>query len=136
MGSPPGTCSAWGPFEPRKNIPTLVKAYLQLRSQRSMPDLVLAGQKGWGSDESLLSGPGIRSLGYVEERDLPALYSGATAFLMPSLYEGYGMPAAEARACGCRVVATDIRELREAAGDQAIFVSRRGQHCRGDRTRN
>lgn len=109
-------------LEPRKNIPALIRAYQRLRQTRTMPELVLVGQKGWSTGEELLRGPGVRALGYVDQSDLPALYTGAAAFLMPSLYEGYGMPAAEARACGCIVMVTDIPELREAAEKDAIFI--------------
>jgi glycosyltransferase involved in cell wall biosynthesis len=50
------------------------------------------------------------------------LYSGADAFIYPSTYEGFGMPVLEARACGARIVTSNIPELREAGGDDAIYV--------------
>ena len=62
-------------------------------------------------------------MGYVPNEDLAALYSGAEIFVLPSLYEGYGMPAAEARACGTRVVASDIPELREAGGIESTYIN-------------
>jgi glycosyltransferase involved in cell wall biosynthesis len=115
-------------LEPRKNLGALVRAYeeFSLRSRTGL-DLVLAGSIGWGEGslgKRIREGlPGIRSIGYVRDEDLPALYSSAEAFVMPSIYEGYGMPAAEAAACGTRVVATDIPELREAAGPHAVFTA-------------
>jgi len=91
-------------------------------------DLVLVGGKGW-KDQKLsqmiegYKGAGILPLGFVPDQDLPALYSGAKAFVFPSIYEGFGMPVLEARTCGTTVVATDIPELREAGGPYGIYVS-------------
>lgn len=116
-------------FEPRKNIGALVDAFLALKAAGQLRDhtLVLAGAGGWGQSElgrRLEPGiPGIRRLGYVDDADLPALYAGADAFVFPSVYEGYGMPVSEALACGTRVVATDIPELREAAQGRAVLVA-------------
>jgi glycosyltransferase involved in cell wall biosynthesis len=67
-------------------------------------------------------GDNIRALGYVEQQDLPGLYTGAEVFAFPSLYEGYGMPVAEALACGTRVLATNIPALREAGGEHSLYV--------------
>ena len=67
-------------------------------------------------------GDNIRTLGYVEQQDLPGLYTGAEVFAFPSLYEGYGMPVAEALACGTRVLATNIPALREAGGEHSLYV--------------
>ena len=65
---------------------------------------------------------GVIALGYVPDDDLPALYSGCDVFVFPSIYEGFGIPVLEARACGARVVATDIPEIREAGGDSTTYV--------------
>lgn len=116
-----------GTLEPRKNLITLISAHQAVNRHRSdQVKLVLVGKRGWKNrtltrmlDRGL---PNVLELGYVPESDLPHLYSGAEAFVIPSLYEGYGMPAAEARACGTRVIATDIPELHEAAGAHATFV--------------
>jgi len=62
-------------------------------------------------------------LGHVAREHLPALYSGADVFVFPSTHEGFGMPVLEARACGARVVASDISALREAGEDDATYVS-------------
>ena len=64
----------------------------------------------------------MRSLGYVDEEDLPGLYAGAAAFAMPSLYEGFGLPCLEAMACGTPVVAADRSSLPETCGDAALLV--------------
>lgn len=113
---------AVGTLEPRKNIPILLEAHTALYSNGLAPELVLVGRAGWKMDRSSLVRVGTRVLGYVPDHELPALYAGAAALVIPSMYEGYGMPAAEARACGCPVIATDIPELRESAGPDAVFI--------------
>lgn len=116
-------------LEPRKNIAMLVEAFLALRDAGELPGytLALAGGGGWRQGEladRLRRGiPGVRHLGYVDDTDLPGLYAGADAFVFPSLYEGYGIPVVEALACGTRVVATDIPELREAAQGRSVLVA-------------
>lgn len=117
--------AAW---EPRKNVAGLVRAFLSLKREGKLPEhtLVLAGKPGRASAEvsRLLqsAGKNVKALGYVEREALPSLFSGADAFVFPSLYEGFGMPVAEALACGTRVVTTDSPELREAGGEQCIFI--------------
>ena len=117
-------------LEPRKNFVSLIEAFLLLKRAGHLPkhELVLIGKKGWkdtalagmiASDE----GRSIRSLGFVPDADLPALYSACDVFCMPSLYEGFGIPVLEARRCGARVVTTDIPELREAGDVHCVFVS-------------
>lgn len=117
-----------GTLEPRKNLATLLDAFKIIR-ENGFPNLNLAlvGQKGWKNkqlqrqlDQNI---DGVLELGYVPNEDLAAIYSGSEAFILPSLYEGYGMPAAEARACGTRVVASDIPELREAGGAESIYIN-------------
>ena len=89
---------------------------------------MLGGNIGW--DNSLLELL-IRDLhleqdviftGFVEEKDLPYLLSGAKAFCFPSLYEGFGLPVLEAMACGCPVITSNVSSLPEVAGDAAILV--------------
>ncbi|MDP3539333.1 MAG: glycosyltransferase family 1 protein [Azonexus sp.] len=116
-----------GTLEPRKNMASILDALEVVNSSRSTPlSLALVGKRGWKNKalfERLDRGmPNVIELGFVPDQDLPSLYSGATALLMPSLYEGYGMPAAEAAACGIHVVASDIPELREAAGGSGIYI--------------
>jgi glycosyltransferase involved in cell wall biosynthesis len=116
-------------WEPRKNLELLVRTFINMKKNGWLPKhkLVLIGKKGWKSNRtvSLVSdsiGEHIIAPGYVPDQHLPALYVGADAFIFPSLYEGFGMPVLEARACGTRIVATDIPELREAGGKDPVYV--------------
>ena len=116
--------------EPRKNIHALVQAFIDLKRNGALSGyrLVLVGASGWKNerlDHALREGAGfgVVTTGYVPEKMLPALYAGAEAFVFPSLYEGFGMPVLEARACGTRVLTSDSPELREAAGPRATFVN-------------
>lgn len=118
-------------LEPRKNLEALIEAFLQCHRVRGLSGsgLVLVGQQGW-KDQRLVDavarakvhGAQILLTGYVPDEWLPALYAGAKAVVMPSLYEGFGMPVLEAKCCGARIVASDIPEIREAGGDSPIYV--------------
>ena len=120
---------AVGTIEPRKNLPALIKAFEALVLEgHDLGALVLAGSQGWLAQASQAAianagaqGLKLRVLGYVPDDDLPALYAGAELFVLPSLYEGFGMPVAEALRCGTRVLASDTPETREAGGDQALY---------------
>jgi glycosyltransferase involved in cell wall biosynthesis len=116
-----------GRLEPRKNLPGLLDAYEAVcRLRPNTPPLVLAGAKGWHSSEldGRLEKLGIRvrSLGYVPEQDLPALYCGARVFIYPSFYEGFGIPVLEALACGVPTITSNISSMPEVAGDAAELV--------------
>lgn len=118
-------------LEPRKNLSTLVEALADLAQsgQAYGLTLVLVGQRGWKNDRLVAQmraacecGVAILELGYVPDADLPALYAGAVAVVMPSLYEGFGMPILEALHCGASVIASDTPETREAGGEAAQYV--------------
>ncbi|MBO0952405.1 glycosyltransferase family 4 protein [Fibrella forsythiae] len=120
-------------LEPRKNIRHLVQCFAMLVAENAIPaefKLVLVGTKGWKMDEWLKEIRASEQLlsriiftGYVPDEDLAALYSGATAFLFPSLYEGFGLPPLEAMQCGLPVITSNVSSLPEVVGDAAIMVS-------------
>jgi alpha-1,3-rhamnosyl/mannosyltransferase len=115
--------------EPRKNLDRLVQAYLQIqRSAGPRMPLVFAGDTGWKCehlDRELhnLEAQGlVRRIGYVPEKDLPCIYSGARVFAFVSLYEGFGLPPLEAMACGTPVLAADTSAMTEVIADAGLLV--------------
>ena len=116
-------------LEPRKNYPRLIRAFHAARRDSGLPHrLVIGGKKGWLFDEifatvrELGMEHEVHFLGFVDDADLPALYSGAEFFVYPSLYEGFGLPIIEASACGAPVLTSDNSCLPEAGGDGALYV--------------
>lgn len=107
-----------GSGDPRKNVSIIPKAIE--RGAVDIP-LVCVGWSGWSGGESASD---IISLGYLSDEDLAAVYSGATALVFPSIYEGFGLPVAEAQACGCPVVTTQKASLAEVGGNAALYVER------------
>ncbi|MBW1981213.1 MAG: glycosyltransferase family 4 protein [Deltaproteobacteria bacterium] len=117
-----------GTLEPRKNIVGLLKAFARAKS-RQILKLVIIGKTGWlYSDifetvKQLGIGNEVMFTGFVDDDDLPAIYSMARAFVYPSLYEGFGLPVLEAMACGVPVITSDIPAIEEIVGDAAIRVN-------------
>lgn len=116
-----------GTLEPRKNIVRLIDAYLSRRHAGvDLPTLALAGGKGWLDSEiteRIAQGEAlgfVRRLGFVDHEDLPALYAACTAFLMPSVYEGFGMPLLEAQMCGAPVIHGPHASMHEASGQLGV----------------
>lgn len=118
-----------GSLEPGKNRERLLQAFARLRARGLKHSLVVAGQRAWRYEgeaplaQRLGLADSVRFLGHVPQADLPALYSAAEVFVFPSLYEGFGLPALEALACGTPVVASNVSALPEVVGDAALQVS-------------
>lgn len=114
-----------GTIEPRKNVEVLLEAWSGMRYRDDF-DLLIAGPAGWSSERvmaRLEAGErGVEYLGYVPEAEMPALTAGATAFVYPSLYEGFGFPVAQAMAAGVAVLTSNTSCLPEIAGDGAVFA--------------
>ncbi len=114
-----------GTLQPRKNIPLLIKALAQVED-RSL-HLVLIGGKGWLYDaiDAEIVAMGLQErvhfAGYVDDADLPRWYNAAEAVVVPSLYEGFGLPVIEALACATPVLAADRSSLPEAGGAAALY---------------
>jgi glycosyltransferase involved in cell wall biosynthesis len=131
-GLPPRFILGLGTLQPRKNFVALVEAFARClaHSHPAIEDvhLVIVGGKGWmaGDIPAAVSrlgvGERVQIAGFVDDGDLPALYNLARAFAFPSLYEGFGLPVAEAMACGFPVVAADNSSLPEVVGDAGLLV--------------
>jgi len=117
-----GTC------QPRKNLGTLLDAFSVVCRQHPHLHLALVGKKGWlfepllARTQQLGIQRQVHFTGYAPRADLPALLTAARAFLMPSLYEGFGLPVLEAMACETAVICSNASSLPEVAGDAALLV--------------
>jgi glycosyltransferase involved in cell wall biosynthesis len=117
-----------GTIEPRKNLLTLIRAYDELlRTTAHRPQLVLCGGRGWLESDvfnlvkELNLQDQVRFTGYVEDSDLPALFSSAEVFIYPSIYEGFGLPPLEAMACGAPVISSNATSLPEVVGKAGLL---------------
>jgi len=116
-----------GTIQPRKNLARVIEAFAQADLKNTK--LVLAGEKGWLSDdiynlpEKLSIENRVKFLGFVPTEDLPALYGGALALVFPSLYEGFGLPILEAFSCRCPVLTSDLGAMAEIAGRATLLVN-------------
>ena len=118
-------------LEPRKNIELTIRAFTDLVCQEKIKNLnlVLVGGKGWNFDsifKEVNLTPDVKErvffTGFVEDKDLSAIYSGSMAFVYPSLYEGFGLPPLEAMQCGIPVITSDNSSLPEVVGDAGIMI--------------
>jgi len=114
-----------GTLQPRKNIVKLIEAFSKIERENLI--LIIVGKKGW-LYEDILSAPQkfgvgerVKFLDFVEDKDLPSLYKNALCFVLPSLYEGFGLPVLEAMKYGCPVLTSNVSSLPEAGGDAAIY---------------
>lgn len=116
-----------GTLQPRKNLDRLLRAYARIAGELGWP-LVVVGAPGWQFDpifrtvRQLGLGERVRFAGYVPAEELADWYSAATIFILPSIYEGYGLPALEAMACGTPVIASNTSSLPEVIGDAGLLV--------------
>lgn len=118
-----------GTVEPRKNLITLMRAFDELlRTTELRPQLVVAGAKGWLTDElfahveSAAARERILFTGYISDEELRALYSTCKVSVYPSLYEGFGLPTLEAMACGAPVITSRIPVIIETVGTSARLI--------------
>jgi alpha-1,3-rhamnosyl/mannosyltransferase len=116
-----------GTVEPRKNLDTLLDAWRLLKAGvREHFELAIAGPQGWNSSDTMAR---VRQeatyLGYVPEAELPGLVAGASLFIYPSLYEGFGFPLVQAMAANVAVLSSRTSCLPEIAGEAAVYVDPR-----------
>ena len=118
-----------GSIQPRKNLPRLIRAFAALcRESNIYPTLVVVGKRGWLYEETLEAADNsqvkeqILFTDYVPESDLPALYTGATCFVYPSYFEGFGIPPLEAMRCGTPTITGDRTCFPEIIGDGGLMV--------------
>ena len=123
-------------LEQRKNMAHVVQCFAKLLQAERVNDLslVLAGARGWNAEAIVASGLQRRSLegrivftGFVDDQDLAGLYSGATVFVYPSFYEGFGLPPLEAMQCGTPVITSNTSALPEVVGDAGWMLDPRDE---------
>lgn len=120
-----------GTLQPRKNLPRLIEAFHQLKNndhQLVVVGMINEGRGGWMNEsifdlvKKLGLGKRIIFTGYVPDEEAPLLLAGATVYVLPSLYEGFGLPPIEAMATGVPVVVSRVSSLPEICGDQAVYI--------------
>lgn len=121
-----------GTLEPRKNLSTVIEALGRMKREgKDAPPLVLVGPPGWNDEYTRLRRAvlhaeledQVKFLHYADREDMPALYSAARFLVFPSLYEGFGLPVAEAMACGLPVLSSDAASLPEVGGKAPLYLS-------------
>ncbi len=115
-----------GTLQPRKNLSKLIEAFAKLKNKQVK--LVIGGKKGWLYDQIFEQARDLKLenrvlfLGFVANEDLPGLIKGSQAYVLPTLYEGFGMPPVEAQAVGVPVVVSRVSSLPEVIGDSGIYI--------------
>ncbi len=118
-----------GTIQPRKNIKKLIEAFSKVADKNKDVNLIIVGKKGWMYEEILESDKefGVENrvlfLHDVSNDELPYFYKNAECFVLPSLYEGFGLPVLEAMKYGCPVVTSNVSSLPEAGGEAALYVN-------------
>ena len=122
---------AVGSLQPRKNLDRLLKAWKIVSPKFKDVQLMIIGE-----GDKIFSSTGIneipervKMLGYINDTNLVALYSGAIGFVFPSLYEGFGLPILEAMACGTPVITSNLTSMPEIAGDAALLIDPYNINC-------
>lgn len=116
-----------GTLQPRKNIKTLLYAFALFHKEHPEQKLIIAGKKGWMYEDIFSTVKKfkidhvVHFVGYVNEVDKNKLYAHALAFVLPSLYEGFGFPLLEAFAASCPVICSNTSSLPEVGGDAALY---------------
>jgi len=117
--------------DPRKNLERVISAFEiflrhpLIKSWKNPIELVIVGKKGWDEEnknENMRKNKYIKRLGMVNKEDMPALYCGASLFIYPSLYEGFGLPVLEAMRCGCPVITSSFGSLKEVVSNASLLV--------------
>lgn len=126
-----------GTIEPRKNLEFLIRAYTKfVQATGWMGELRLAGGRGWKNEgvfaamaeaNKELGREAVKYLGYIDEGQKTELYQSATAFVFPSLYEGFGLPVIEAMSYGAPVITSNNSSLKELAGESAILIDEKDE---------
>jgi glycosyltransferase involved in cell wall biosynthesis len=114
-----------GTWEARKGLPVLLEAMRRVNAHGARVRVVLAGQRGWGTEQvlgAMRRDPAVELRERPDDEQLARLYRDALALVYPSEMEGFGLPVAEAMACGCPVIASDLPSIREFAGDLPLYI--------------
>jgi len=106
-------------LEPRKNQARLIKAFKLVKEKFPSLQLIIGGRTGWGEIPEAVEG--VSMPGYIPDADLPGLYSGCLAFVLPSIYEGFGLPPLQAMACGASVAVSNVSSLPEVVEGAGVF---------------
>jgi glycosyltransferase involved in cell wall biosynthesis len=117
-----------GTLQPRKNIEKLIEAFAKVVKKHSDVTLVVVGKHGW-MFEDILKAPKkwgieeqVKFVSFVPDEDLASFYKHAVGYVLPSLYEGFGLPVLEAMSYDCPVITSNISSLPEAGGDAALYI--------------
>jgi glycosyltransferase involved in cell wall biosynthesis len=118
-----------GTIQPRKNIELLINAFKMLIEEGTELKLVIAGKKGWLYDEILNRAKALHIedkvifTGFIPDSEIADLYKNAQAFVLPSLYEGFGIPVLEAMYYGCPVIASNVSSIPEIGADACLYFN-------------